>query len=132
MYRVINPGGIVGVRDDDRNTIIIAPPNPQVEKLIGLLGKHMEYNGGNPYIGKHLRALLRKAGFTRTRGSASCEYHGTIEETTKCGNLGVHLAESTMATTAIQQGWIASETELNEIVNACADWGKHPDAFDSG
>ena len=69
--------------------------------------------------------------FYKTRGSASCAYHGTIEETMECGNLGVHLAESTIATTAIQQGWITSAAELNELITACLDWGKNPDAFDA-
>lgn len=130
IYRILKPGGIIGVRDDDRGALLIAPPCPQMEKLIALLGKHMEYCGGNPYVGRHHRKLLRQAGFIRTKASASCGYHGTLEETRKCVSLGAHLAGTTMAETAIRMDWVSPD-ELKELIAASIEWGENPDAFES-
>lgn len=130
INRVSKPGAVIGVRDDDRGALIIEPPNHQVEKLIKLLVRLMEYNGGDPYIGRRHRKLLREAGFTRTRATASCGYHGTLEETTKCGALGAYIADSTMTRTAILLGWITPD-ELKELATASKTWGKNLDAFES-
>lgn len=130
IFRVLKRGGIIGVRDDDCRTIIVAPHAPKVEKVISLLGQYMEYCGGNPNIGREHRALLRKAGFQPTKASASCGYHGTIEETTKCAVLGEELLESNAIHTAIEQGWLREE-ERESLRTGLQEWGQHPDAFES-
>lgn len=130
MYRVLRPGGVVAVRDDDRGSLIIAPHDARVIRLIDLLEKLVSHGGGDARIGRRHRELLRQAGFERIAASASCECDGTTEATRTRGGLAAHAAETFLAKTAVQQGW-ATEGELNEMAAACRAWAEHPDAFDT-
>ena len=82
MHRVLKPGGIVGVRSSDFAGVLIAPANPRIDKAFELYCRFRQHNGGDPYIGRRQRALLRQAGFNNTKGLVSCDYWGTTEETT--------------------------------------------------
>ncbi|ODS22516.1 hypothetical protein AB835_13710 [Candidatus Endobugula sertula] len=130
ICRVLKPGGIIGVRDDDCSSIIIAPEAPLVRKVISLLDKHMKFCGGNPNIGRDHRALLRKAGFENTQGSASTSYHGTDQDIIRCARLGEELLNSKIIEISIEQGWIMDE-DLDVLREALREWGQHPDAFEA-
>jgi SAM-dependent methyltransferase len=81
LRRVVRPGGVVAVSDDDFGTVL-APPNPLVEEAISLLVRVVQHNGGNPYYARHLRRHLLDAGFARSEGHAvAADYYGTLDET---------------------------------------------------
>lgn len=129
INRVLRPGGLIGVRDDDQGGLILAPDNPKMEKLIDLLKKFMRHNGGNPFVGRHHRELLRQAGFINIEATASCEYDGKIETTVKRGKLAAKLVDH-MAETAIRLGW-ADINEMKDLSVTAIEWGEHLDAFDA-
>lgn len=129
INRVLKPGGVVGVRDDDQGGFILAPQSPKMERLIELLNRFIRHNGGNPWVGRLHRQLLREAGFNSIIASANCEYDGTIDETVIRGNLASKLVEQ-MTETIIQQGW-ATIREMKELEMEAKNWGKNPDAFDA-
>ena len=79
IHRVLKPGGIIGIRAPDWAGTLVAPPNPVLETAFNLYYTFAQHNGGNPFIGRHLRALLREAGFVNTKGSASYTCHGTSD-----------------------------------------------------
>lgn len=126
--RVLKPGGIIGVRDDDQGSLIMAPYDDKMERVIQLLKQVMKYSGGDPYAGRRHRELLGMAGFTNIQATASCESDGILEETRKRGNLAAKLLEH-MSETIVQQGW-CTKKELTELQAACREWGQNPDAFD--
>ena len=130
MRRVLKPGGIVGVRDDDRGSLIIAPYDARVIRLIDLLEKLVLHGGGDARIGRRHREVLRKAGFEKIHASASCECDGTPEATRRRGCMAAHAAETYLTGVAVQQGW-ATAVELKEMATACRTWAEHPDAFDT-
>jgi len=130
MYRVLKPGGIIGVRDDDQGSLILSPSNTQLEKLIHLFAQFLQYKGGNPYIGRQHRQLLRQAGFFDIEASASCHYHGNSKAVCIYAEVIDDLLQSVIAETAIQQGW-ATTKEIKTLVDACQSWGNNPDAFDA-
>jgi ubiquinone/menaquinone biosynthesis C-methylase UbiE len=129
LCRVIKRGGIIGVRDDDLGSMIFAPLCPRMERALELFKKITHASGGDPFVGRWHRSLLRQAGFTRTQGSASVEYDGTLETTTKRGDLAAVLLEH-MTETAVLSG-LASVDEMKALARACKEWGRRPDAFDA-
>ena len=128
MHRVLKPGGVIGLRDDDRGGLVIAPQAPDVVRLIELLTMVEELNGGDPRVGRRYRELLRTSGFEEVAISASCEYDADAAATRRRASLAVHAAREFVGPVAIEQGWSTSE-EMERLVSACASWGESPDAF---
>lgn len=126
--RVLKPGGIIGVRDDDQGSLIMAPHDDKMERVIQLLKQVMIHSGGDPYVGRRHRELLRVTGFVNIQATASCESDGLLEETKKRGDLAAKLLEH-MSETIVQQGWCSKE-ELVKLQAACREWGQNPDVFD--
>ena len=128
MRRVLKPGGIIGVRDDDQGSLIMYPANENLRAMLSLFRRIMLHHGGNAEVGRQHRALLRQAGFVRTQASASTECDGTSAETIKRSEIADELLQ-TMNKVIVSQGWATSK-EVDEIRTACKEWGHHPDAFD--
>ena len=129
MDRVLKTGGIVGVRFPDFTGLLIAPSNPVLDTALELYYKFRQYNGGNPYIGRHLRALLRKAGFRDTKASAFYDYGGTTEATRSFADVvSSELAGPKIVEQATQLGW-ADKSQFEKTLKAVKQWGEHPDSF---
>ncbi len=71
MRRVLKLGGVVGIREEDWGSLLYAPYMPLVEEAYDLFIKHWQHNGGDPYLPRRYRELLREAGFTRVEVAAS-------------------------------------------------------------
>ena len=129
MYRVLKFGGIVGLRSCDWNGVLIAPANPVLATALELYYKFRQHNGGDPYMGKHQRKLLREAGFVDTKASASYECWGTIEETRSFREVLIsELAGPKIAEQATKFGW-ADNSHFEQTVASLSEWGDHPDSF---
>jgi SAM-dependent methyltransferase len=129
IHRVLKPGGIIGIRSPDWAGTLVAPPNPVLETALKLYYTFSQHNGGNPFIGRHLRALLRDAGCVETKGSASYECFETSDVIRS--HLDVLLsvfAGPRIVEQATHLGW-ADKSQFEEIVIALTEWSKHPDAF---
>lgn len=130
LRRVLKPGGIVAISDDDLSTIRFSPNDPMVPKVVDLITKIVLFNGGSPFYSPHLRSLLLQAGFVRTEGFAvAAEYYGRLEETQRAAFvMNRILDDSVVSNLVIEQGWTTQE-ELNEMMAWIHDWGERPDAF---
>lgn len=129
FHRVLKPGGVVGIRDPDHEAQLCAPPDPMLMRCWQLLDALIQRKGGNPYIGKHQRGLLRQAGFVNVQAAASCEYWSTAEATRQWGNvLAGIMGEDTYVQQFVDYG-LAERQELERIRQAWQAWGEHPDAF---
>ena len=128
MRRVLKPGGVIGLRDDDRGSVVIAPQAPDVVRLIELLTMVEELNGGDPRIGRRYRELLRRSGFEEVAITASCEYDADAAATRRRASLAVRAAQEFVGPVAVERGWSTPE-EMERLVSACASWGESPDAF---
>ena len=121
MRRVLKPGGVIGLRDDDRGGLVIAPQSPDVVRLIELLTMAEELNGGDQRIGRRYRELLCTSGFEEVAITASCEYDADLAATRRRASLAVRAAREFVGPVAIEQGWSTSE-EIERLVSACASW----------
>lgn len=130
MRRVLRPGGIIAVSDDDFSTMVWSPSNPLLDKVRELWIGVLEHNGGSPYYSRHLRRLLLEAGFARTEGHAvAAEYYGTLEESRRFAGLVERLVrDPALSKLVIGQGW-ADHDLLEAMLVEVRSWAECPDAF---
>lgn len=125
MYRVLKPGGVVGVRSTDWDGHLVAPADPLLAQSYELWMRLSRHNGGNLTVGKHLRALLQQVGFTRIQASASYECLAPQELANTNASA---LTEGVRATHLVRLGWVNQET-LQAMGTAWRRWGEDPTAF---
>jgi SAM-dependent methyltransferase len=73
IRRVLRPSGLVGIRGPDWAGWVVHPLTPLLEDAFRLFKEIQIANGGNPYVGRTLKGLLREAGFSNISVSASYE-----------------------------------------------------------
>lgn len=129
MRRVLRPGGVIGLRDDDTGSLILAPSSPHMSRAIAVMEAVMRLNGGDPSVGRTYPRLLRLNGFADIQMSATTEFDTPGETTVVRGDLGATLLEQ-MGDKAVAAG-LATADELPELVKVCRSWGREPDAFDA-
>jgi ubiquinone/menaquinone biosynthesis C-methylase UbiE len=120
MYRVLKPGGVLGVRTADRDGYLMTPSDPILEAW-ALRGEQEKLvQGIQVRIGKKLRSFLRQAGFVDVEASASYDCYGTAERVFALGE-----AMANQSDKAAQAG----DPEAAQIAAAWRRWGQSPDAF---
>ena len=130
MRRVLRPGGIAAVSDDDLGTIVTSPDLPELRLAAELFRRAVRHEGGDPSYSRHLRALMLEAGFVRTQGVALApEVYGDAASTRWFTDfaIGVHAAPS-MTELVLSQGW-ATRAALDAMFAGFRAWGERPDAF---
>ncbi len=127
IRRVLRPGGIIGVRDCDWGGRIYAPATPRLEEWWALTIQIRQRNGGDPFMGRHLRRLLIEADFVSVEAGASVWCAGTPEEVQHFATF-LKAQLQGFASTALAEGWMdqqAVETVAAEI----EEWARCPDAL---
>jgi SAM-dependent methyltransferase len=130
LRRMLKPGGVACVSDDDWSTLVFSPADPHIRKAWDLAIRLMEHNGGSPFYARHLRGLMMEAGFARTEGHAvAADHYGTPAETRKHAQFfdGLFSYPPVIAT-ILGEGW-ADEAELAQVRTGTMAWGERPDAF---
>lgn len=129
LRRVLRPGGVLGVRDCDWASGIVAPADPALTRAAALYEQIWRHNGGHPDCGRHLRGWLRDAGFARVQTSASFRWDGSAAESRAFGELlGHRFTLPNFVEPALTNGW-ADRAELSRISAGCLAWSRRPDAF---
>jgi ubiquinone/menaquinone biosynthesis C-methylase UbiE len=135
LRRVLRPSGIVGIRDLDWGSWLMAPTTPRLEEFRALLRQVMTSNGASLEYARHQRALLLQAGFARTEVSvtASCHvggtYRSTAEATEQWAETYLWLLED-FAQQAEAAGWI-DPAGLEAMAAEMQHWANRPDAFEA-
>lgn len=131
MRRVLNPGGVIGIRDGDWGTRVQAPSLPLVEAAYTRYVALIRANGSNPFIGRRHRELLHGAGFTRIESTPTVGFIGTDEATRRWGETFAELLlEPGTANRMVELG-LARRDELECFAAALREWGTRPDAVDA-
>ena len=129
MRRVLVPGGIIGLRDDDWGTFLLEPSTPLLRLWPSLNVKVWAHNGGDPCLGRKHRRLLKQAGFVRTQGSSSAESYGSVEATSGITAVMVeHHRAPAFVQVVLEEGW-ADHSELEAMYSEVLSWGERDDAF---
>lgn len=129
VRRVLRPGGIVGISSPDYGGAIIAPIDPLLERWLSLHRELRESYGGNPLMGRFLRATLLEAGFVRGVGSVFSECYGDSEGTRTIADTVVQLIGGDLWGGAVVARSLADRGTLDQIAAAWRAWGERPDAM---
>jgi ubiquinone/menaquinone biosynthesis C-methylase UbiE len=128
MLRVLRPGGLVAIRDVDWETAAYWPRDPWIERFVQVHLRTWYRNGGEPAMGRRLRALFHAAGVADTRVTASVWCYTTLEETLAWGeSYAERLLGSPMGERMIEYGF-ASRADVAAMAAAFRAWAVHPDA----
>src|SRR5262249_28827573 len=125
LRRVLAPGGIAAVSDDEWSTWVVAPEDSAMHWMMRTFApREVAANGRN------LRRLRLDAGFARAEGLAIApEYYGTLEETrgyaAMCERI---LRNPDVARRAVAQAWVSAD-ELEAMIAGVRAWGERPDAL---
>ena len=130
LRKMLKPGGIAAVSDDDFDTLTFSPDHPFAKRITDIWRNVVLFNGGNPFYSRNLRGLMLEAGFTRTEGFAvAAEHYGRLEETRRMARVMHHqFHDPALENLVVSQGW-ATKDEIVEILAWLAEWGERPDAF---
>ena len=120
MHRVLKSGGVIGVRDVDLGTMIHDPHDPLFELGVEITIKVWQHNGGDPYIGRRLKAFLRQANFVRIETFGSLLFLPTQFMAAS------NFVDSDIANKAVELGLADRET-LENIAEARHKLAEHPD-----
>ena len=109
MLRVVRTGGLVAVRDVDWGTVAYWPPDPWMDRFIETHAMTWTRNGGEPRMGRRLRALLHAVGIVEPRTTSVVWAYATEEETRTWGDAyAERLLTSPMGSRAVEYGYAAS------------------------
>ena len=130
MRRVLRPGGLAAVCDDDIGTFVISPDRPELGLAATLFERAVAHEGGNARYSRHLRTLMLEAGFAPTQGVAHApEVYGDAASTRWFAEFAIGLfGAARMREVIVAEGW-ATGTELDAMIAAIRDWAELPDAF---
>jgi ubiquinone/menaquinone biosynthesis C-methylase UbiE len=128
-YRVLKPGGAIGVREAAQDGDLMEPPDPILLQGMELYAQLRRHHGHDPMIGRRLRGLLQETGFERIDASAMFESFGTPEAVAMLGQVWAGLiTQGHIARQVLELGW-ANEAALGAMAEACARFSQRPDAF---
>jgi ubiquinone/menaquinone biosynthesis C-methylase UbiE len=129
FYRVLRPGGLVGLRDDDRGSMVLAPISDAMIEALAIMDWYLADSEGDPFAGRRHRERLTSAGFGEIVCSATVEADADLNATARRGALAADAFRGRLGERAVQAGKIdqAGRTRLAE---ACDNWGNDPAAFD--
>jgi SAM-dependent methyltransferase len=131
MRRVLRPGGVAGVSDNDFGAYFFEPATPLRKKALELFYRVMEHNGGSCYYARHQRRLFREAGFVGVEGHAVAEAFGTPDRIRAGAAAGVQqFRDPQFVATVIEQGW-ADRATLEAMAADFQAWGEDPDAYEA-
>jgi len=129
MVRVVRTGGLVAVREVDWGTATYWPPDPWIDRFVEVHLKTWYRNGGEPRMGRQLRAFFNAAGVTDLRVTAAVWCYATRSETVEWGeSYAERLLTSPMGERAVEYGY-ASRADLEAMAAAFRAWAVHPDAL---
>jgi SAM-dependent methyltransferase len=129
LKRVLEPGGILAVRDSDYATMPFAPDDPRLDRFFAIYDAVARRNGAEPNAGRYLRGWLLAAGFVDVEVSTTTWTYVDKDEVTNWGNSWAdRVLNSNLGKHAVEYG-IASRTELEEVAQAWREWAAKPGAF---
>jgi SAM-dependent methyltransferase len=132
MRRVLKPGGVVGIADDDGGTWLWEPHTPLLAEAQRLFLLALAHHGGDPYRARHHRRLLLEAGFVHPIAGATLGTAGVFGSDEDTRWIAAWIVEQyrapAFAELVIQQGWVDAQT-FEAILEELRAWGERPDAF---
>jgi SAM-dependent methyltransferase len=74
LQRVLKPAARIHVVEGDHGSVLAQPDHPAIRRLVVAVSRFQLEQGGNPYVGRALGPILRRAGFADIRVEARVAY----------------------------------------------------------
>ena len=133
MYRILSPGGIVGLSAVDHDSMIIYPKNIWLEKSIRLYERLWRLGSGwgedskegsDLYLGKKLRELSVKSGFKTAIASARAVYEGDSLSTKRAAEQEIEHLKAEQLKQYVIDYKVATEAEIEKMIDSWHMWGE--------
>jgi ubiquinone/menaquinone biosynthesis C-methylase UbiE len=129
MLRVVRPGGLVAVREVDWGTAAYWPRDPWIDRFVEVHQRTWYRNGGEPQMGRQLRALFSAAEVVDLQITAAVWCYATPGDTAAWGEAYAdRLLTSPMGERPVEYGF-ATRAEIESMAAAFRVWGAHPEAM---
>ena len=129
MYRVLKPGGIIGIRDADMGGFLISPTDERLEQSLALYESDWNNVNGHPRLARHLSQHLSEAGFVNVETSASYDTYASPEGRELIGQvIASRFAEADFLNRVTSRR-LATSKELIAIKQAWLNWAELADGL---
>jgi SAM-dependent methyltransferase len=127
-YRVLKPGGVIGVKEFDHGGDLVHPPDPAIEKYGELYLRLRRENGHDPEGGRKLGALLLEAGFSDLRFTAVYESFADAKTLGGFAYVSAGLLAEGWGEAFTSHGWATTE-DISEMRTAWQRFAAFPGAI---
>jgi SAM-dependent methyltransferase len=129
VLRVVEPGGLIALRDVDWGTVAYWPRDPWLDRFVDVHQRAWYDLGGEPQMGRHLRALFNRAGLAEATITAAVWCYATPAETIEWGDsYADRLLSSPMGQRPVECGY-ATRADVEAMAAAFRAWARHPEAL---
>jgi len=129
MRRVLEPGGVLAVRDADYGAMTWTPREPGLDRWMELHHTIADHHGTQPDAGRHLLGWVRAAGFTDIEPGSSTWTFATPETRAWWATQWAdRVRESSFASHALELG-LSDTEELRHIAESWHTWLEQPDGW---
>lgn len=127
-YRVLKPGGVIGIKEFDHGGDLIYPKDPGIEKYAELYLRLRRENGHDPESGRRIGALLINAGFRDLGLSAAYETFASPQALSGFAYVSAGLLAEGWGEAFISRGWATAE-DVKEMREAWQRFAAFPGAI---
>ena len=128
VYRVLKPGGVIGVTEFDEGGDLVYPSDPVLKTYNELYRRLRRENGHDPEGGRRIGALLLEASFRDLKMSASYQSFADPKSLRGTAKAFVGLLSESWGKEFKSRGWATAEA-LQEMSDAWQRFAKTPGAF---
>lgn len=127
-FRVLKPGGIIGIKEFDHGGDLIYPVEPAIVKYGELYARMRRENGHDPEVGRKLGTLLTGAGFSELKFTATYESFAEPASVGGFAYVSAGLLDEGWGEKFTSRGW-ATNDELDEMRHAWQKFAASPGAI---
>jgi SAM-dependent methyltransferase len=127
-YRVLKPGGVIGIKEFDHGGDFWYPSEPALEKYAELYVRMRRDNGHDPETGRKIGGLLLETGFSDLKFAAVYESFADPERAGAFAYVSAGLLAEGWGETFTSRGW-ATAAEIDEMRAAWQRFAASPGAI---
>jgi ubiquinone/menaquinone biosynthesis C-methylase UbiE len=127
-YRVLKPGGVIGVKEFDHGGDLLFPADPDLLKGIEMYVRLRRHNGHDPESGRKILGRLQQTGFHNATMTATYENYTGPQVLSQVGGVTAMLVTEAFANQFQNLGW-ASADEVDRMTEAWREFSAKSGAF---
>lgn len=129
MKRTLKANGVVAVREEDQGTTIVEPMTNLMRKSRELYLDIWKNRGGNPYLARRYKSILKTSGFDDIQISASATVKSRPAELELKATVFCSYLTNPSFIEEAQQVAGVSESEIRAMASDWMEWARRDDAL---